>query len=284
MASARAGNLKRPAQAGLQPELPRRAWAALVLGAVLAGTVVSGCTVCRHAKRTLLDEPAEFSARRDRRRSIDLYREWAEYEWQQCAGRCGDGVDGGEFGAGFRDGFVDYVYAGGDGAPPPLPPRKFWNVAHRNPAGHAASHDWFAGYRQGAAAARDGGYRQQAIVQSSFEFSSALPYDYHGAPGSPLSAPYGMPGEDVPALPAAPLPAAPTLPAPRVDPAPKSTPRGPDLPEPDGVEEFPGESLEVHVIPPVFESQGDWPVASPGRSSSARLRPAAPTSTLEFLR
>ncbi|MAT68717.1 MAG: hypothetical protein CMJ58_04265 [Planctomycetaceae bacterium] len=178
----------------------------------------TGCTVCRHAKRTLFDEPAEYSARRDRPRSIKLYRQWAEEQWQQFSGDCGEGVEREEFGAGFRDGFVDYVYAGGTGEPPPVPPRKFWNAAWRNGEGHSASADWFSGYRVGSSVARDGGFRRAAIVLSSYQVPGAMPYFDHQV--RPEAAPLPAGGEMVapPRPELLPPTQAPPLPTPQVQP------------------------------------------------------------------
>jgi hypothetical protein len=82
---------------------------------------------------------------------------------------------------GFLDGFTDFVYAGGSGEPPPVPPRQFWNVEWRSPRGHEASQDWFSGYRHGARVARDGGFRQRAIVQSSVSWMGIHPALFSGA-------------------------------------------------------------------------------------------------------
>lgn len=113
-------------------------------------------------------------------------------------GGCPEGPGAEEYALGFRDGFVDYVYAGGAGQPPPVPPRKFWNVAWRTPAGAAGAEQWFAGYRHGAQSARNGGYRENGVVHSSYlgsdspwvegEPTSASPEDV-GAPTELLPAP-----------------------------------------------------------------------------------------------
>lgn len=129
--------------------------------------MLAGCSVCQQARRTLLDEPAQFSWKKDRSRSLSLYRDWADAAWRAEVRACSSGLDTEEYSAGFRDGFVDFVYAGGSGEPPPVPPRKFWNVGWRSPGGHGAADQWFAGFRHGASAARDGGYRQRATLYSS---------------------------------------------------------------------------------------------------------------------
>jgi hypothetical protein len=134
-----------------------------VLATLLAAP---GCTVCRQAKRTLCTEPLRYSAAVDRKRSLETYRSWAERAWMQECRTCGMPTSD-TYKAGFSDGFTDYVYAGGTGEPPPAPPREFWNLSERSPAGAAAANDWFAGYRHGARVARDGGYRQRGVVITS---------------------------------------------------------------------------------------------------------------------
>jgi len=138
-----------------------------LLGVVAGVLLLGGCTVCRQTRRTMLEEPAQFSADKDRERTLATYRMWAESAWRRERGACSAFSASDEYSLGFRDGFVDYVYAGGTGEPPPVPPHKFWNVAWRTASGQAAAADWFAGYRHGAGVARDGGFRQQAVVLPS---------------------------------------------------------------------------------------------------------------------
>jgi len=138
--------------------------------------LLSGCTVCQNARRTMSHEPRAFSWKHDRRRSVEAYRELADQLWQQEALACADAIAEPDYVTGFRDGFVDYVYAGGTGEPPPLPPRHFWNVAHRSPDGKERVHQWFDGYRHGAGVARDGGYRGLGVVHSSMFGLGVPPY------------------------------------------------------------------------------------------------------------
>ena len=129
--------------------------------------LLSGCTVWQNARRTLIHEPAAYSWKHDRRRSVDAYRQLADQVWQQEAIHCPDLLTQPDYVMGFRDGFVDYVYAGGTGEPPPVPPRHFWNVVLRGPDGKQRVEQWFAGYRHGARVARDGGYRELGRLNSS---------------------------------------------------------------------------------------------------------------------
>lgn len=146
---------------------------ALVAVWILALAALPGCTVCQQARRTMIHEPGEFSWKHDRQRSLKIYRQWADQAWIAENGSCPEEGLYNDYALGFRDGFVDYVYAGGDGEPPPVPPRKFWNVAWRTPEGDEASHQWFNGYRHGAQVARAGGFRERGIVATTATVEAA---------------------------------------------------------------------------------------------------------------
>jgi hypothetical protein len=138
-----------------------------------------GCTPCDLVERTIHWEPSAFWWKSDRERSRATYRVWAEEAWSQDGVGCvADGCSGRDYKAGFMDGFVDFVFAGGTGEPPPLPPRTFWNLDLRLPAGRERANQWFAGYRHGSRVARESGYRALAQVQSSLC-------------GPPVISPYG---------------------------------------------------------------------------------------------
>jgi len=182
----------------------------LLLSLVLV-CLFPGCTVCHYANQTLRTERGEFNWKTDRKQSRETYRKWADQAWcQECNADPGLHVPS-DYVAGFKDGFVDYVYAGGTGQPPPVPPRKFWNVDFRNPNGHEAAADWFAGYRHGAEVARVEGYRERVTVQSSLFLFPPTAVSYgeppyaespFAEPAEPLPLELGMPGlmETVPTL------------------------------------------------------------------------------------
>jgi hypothetical protein len=129
-------------------------------------------------------EPSSFWWKTDRDRSRDTYRLWANQAWEQEGQGCAAAGSTSDYEAGFKDGFVDYVFAGGTGEPPPLPPRTFWNMDLRLPEGRERANQWFAGYRHGAQVARESGYRNLAEVQTSL---SESPTD--GAYGPPRGGP-----------------------------------------------------------------------------------------------
>jgi hypothetical protein len=210
----------------------RRALTTLAI-AVSVGCL-SGCSVWRHARRTLITEPSEYSWKHDRARSLKAYRQWADEAWAAESGSCPEVAGDDDYALGFKDGFVDLVYAGGDGQPPPVPPRQFWNVAWRNPPGNAAAANWFAGYRHGAYVAREGGYRENGIVPSSYRVSGGYSAEPYAPAGEPILAPQEMlPMPDGRAefesdmLPAMPMPSSAPESAPIERAEPESTPEIP---------------------------------------------------------
>lgn len=112
-------------------------------------------------------EPAAYSWKHDRKRSIETYRRWADQAWFEAVAECPHDLSDPDYAIGFQDGFVDYVYAGGTTEPPPVPPRKYWNVMLRSPEGKQRADQWAAGYRHGAQVARDGGYRELGTIRST---------------------------------------------------------------------------------------------------------------------
>lgn len=127
---------------------------------------LTGCTVCQNVHRTVFEEPSRFNWKHDRVRSRELYLQWADQAWRSGAGAeatCNSPT----YLTGFREGFADFVYGGGNGEPPAVPPREFWNADLRNERGQTLAELWFAGYRHGARVAREGGYRDMVVVRSS---------------------------------------------------------------------------------------------------------------------
>jgi hypothetical protein len=194
-----------PSAAGdIADRQPRTAaWAAAALVIVVC---LNGCSVCQQARRTMLYEPLNFGWKLDRARTLKTYRRWAADAWRFEKSASPEVAASRHYAEGFRDGFVDLLYAGGDGQPPPIAPRKYWNMAWRGPTGQVAAQQWFAGFRRGAQVAHEGRYRQQATVESSFRAAA------HETWETPELGPPSNATEDV-APPGEPLPTpAPTLP------------------------------------------------------------------------
>jgi hypothetical protein len=251
----------------------------------LALLTLPGCVVYQHARRTLIHEPTAFSWKKDRIRSLKTYRQWADEAWASETGTCLDPED--EFALGFRDGFVDYVYAGGDGEPPPVPPRQFWNLAWRSSQGQSAAQEWFAGYRHGADVAREGGFRNSGIVLSSYRWDGPGPSEFDGVQ-PPITS-----GEEL-GDPIEPMPAPPEgdpLDDGMIDPQPPELPAPSDNgsmlpPEEPPAEDVRADESSAEPSPPVLERSADAPLppdgAAPDRldvSVSMRFRRAAARTT-----
>jgi hypothetical protein len=86
-------------------------------------------------------------------------RKWAELAWEDARRADLHHAYSEDYANGFKDGFAHYLYRGGHGEPPPLPPLHYRKVRYQTPQGYKAIEDWFAGFRHGADAARQSGYR-----------------------------------------------------------------------------------------------------------------------------
>ena len=133
--------------------------------------LATGCSSWHLAGRTLHRELKFFSPVADGYRSCRQYRCWANEAWQaELEGLPADTFSK-HYQQGFREGFLDYVFAGGTGLPPAIPPRRFWNIRYRSTSGDNAIAQWRQGFVGGTRAARKGGYRQRAVVPALQELS-----------------------------------------------------------------------------------------------------------------
>jgi hypothetical protein len=139
---------------------------------------------------------------------MERYRRWAAEAWVRTQSD-GPGPFSPAYACGFKEGFVDYLDAGGSGEPPPLPPRKYWSAGYETAAGQAAIRDWFAGFRHGAAVAGQSGARRCTTVPSSTMVAYASGR-FPPAQGAPTFTPTPGPAESIP-------PAAELVPAPAAD-------------------------------------------------------------------
>ncbi|MDY3552158.1 hypothetical protein R5W24_001238 [Gemmata sp. JC717] len=163
--------------------------AALLGLATLTG---SGCFTARlsgpdwfyhHAARNLTEKPI---ANHDERQFTRMVEGRAKDAWEQVCGSSG-WRHSGPYGHGFREGFVDYVEAGGTGEPPYLPPFRYRLTKYRTPEGIRAVEEWYAGFRHGAAVARGSGLRELNCIPLP---GPAIPIDTRGsALATPLAPP-----------------------------------------------------------------------------------------------
>ncbi|HLJ96155.1 MAG TPA: hypothetical protein VKU02_23465 [Gemmataceae bacterium] len=138
-----------------------------VLGISLVFLMGQGCGPIGYATRTLVVEPWHFCQSLDSLQEMHRNYQLAKEQWNAFLHADPDHGYSADYAAGFQDGFADYLYAGGTGEPPPLPPRPYWRIGYESPQGHEAIADWFAGFRHGAAVAQQSGYRQWVTVPTS---------------------------------------------------------------------------------------------------------------------
>ncbi len=164
---------------------------ALGLALIVWSITSSGCALvedsCRNA---LVGLKTPIEEHREKARN----REWAEAAWQQiCAAGAGTFFSQ-DYAHGFKDGFAEYLFRGGDGEPPLVAPLRYRDARYQNEAGYRAVQDWFAGYRHGAAMARDSGARRWIVGPSSLQAElNALPIRRE----PPLAAPVTLPAPNV---------------------------------------------------------------------------------------
>jgi len=134
----------------------------MLIGCVIGCcALMSGCNLFVSAARNL-----GFEATLRATDCTELLRErrLARSAWdQQCAANPVM-VYSVDYRAGFEDGYIDFLNAGGSGEPPAVPPKRYWTRRYESPAGQQSGWDWFAGFQDGAAAARASGQRQFIIV------------------------------------------------------------------------------------------------------------------------
>ena len=131
---------------------------------LLCSLLGPGCSLCTDCAHQLSKEAVEcvdqtFERARDRR--------WAETAWQLARAADPRLNDSEDYARGFKDGFVDFLFAGGSIEPPPLPPQHYRRLRYQTPEGYQAIQDWFAGYRHGAAVAKERDYRRWVTGPSS---------------------------------------------------------------------------------------------------------------------
>ena len=130
----------------------------LVLAAVWPAC---GCLLLTGARNLLVEPLAEYTLEcLEARRNETL----AAAAWRSVLASHPPGSFSPHYAEGFLQGFVDYLNAGGQGAPPPVPPRKYWGVRYETPEGHSAIQDWFAGFRHGAEMAAQSRYRDWIVL------------------------------------------------------------------------------------------------------------------------
>src|SRR5262249_24203989 len=117
----------------------RPALALLLLGLSVASP---GCALVEDVSRNFC---VSLSRPIAENREYVRAREWADEAWQRTGMMDGLGRSSGDYANGFEDGFAEYLYRGGDGEPPLLPPPHYRHLRNQSPEGYQAAQDWFAG-------------------------------------------------------------------------------------------------------------------------------------------
>jgi hypothetical protein len=146
----------------------------LVLYVIGVCIACQGCAPLWHVTRTSILQPLVYPRWLNEIIDCEHDRKLAKAAWADfsCTAPTAYSSD---FKHGFQDGFADYLFWGGTGAPPPVPPRCYWNAKYETPEGQQAIQDWFAGFRAGAERAHESGYRNMVIVPASASLPPLLP-------------------------------------------------------------------------------------------------------------
>jgi hypothetical protein len=129
-------------------------------------SLASGCSLVGTATHNVALETRQYL---DTRAEQVRNRRWAEQAWEEQRQSFEPGTYSDDYADGFRAGFADYLFAGGTGEPPYLPPKRYWTPRFQTPEGYGAVQGWFAGFRHGASVARDGGYREWVMLPSPLQ-------------------------------------------------------------------------------------------------------------------
>lgn len=141
---------------------------ALVVTVSFSGCALTHETgrVFRLAKRTVQIEPRFYEYIKSDRVAQREARLLAEQAWGEIAHAVPNASP--DYENGFTEGFADYLYRGGSGEPPLVPPRGYWSLRFLNPQGKMVVEEWFAGFRHGAENCKTRGIRDMWVVPTSF--------------------------------------------------------------------------------------------------------------------
>lgn len=227
----------------------------------------SGCTVIRNEWRTLISQPLKYATNIDFVRSKKSSKALGEQAWNTFIAYRPEHSDSPDYRDGFIEGFADFITYGGKGAPPLVPPRRYWKLSERTPGGHDAVQQWFAGFAMGASEAKLSGLRELATVSSSYwptHRDDAYDESIEFIPRPTES----LPTDEFP-LPVLPSPNLPPPDAPQGPPLPNDPPTVIPAPELRS-QYFPSQDLPMPPLPRLDRSETQLD----GTRSSRRQRPS----------
>ena len=146
----------------------------------------SGCALVEDGSRNICYSICStIETHKEKKRN----REWAESAWVDVCGSLAPEQRTEDYAEGFKDGYTQYLFRGGDGEPPPVAPSHYRHLRYQTPGGYRAIEDWFAGYRHGTAEARESGARKWITGPSALQaerHESVLPDLNAKGPALPL--------------------------------------------------------------------------------------------------
>lgn len=236
------------------------------LAHILTATVCLGGAGCFSARSSAPSSFPVLAARNfaqqplrllDNKAFLKVVGGHADAAWEaNCRGKAASP----SYAAGFREGFIDYVDAGGTGEPPYLPPFRYRKTRFQTDAGIEVVEDWYAGFRHGSAVAQASGLREKVLVPLP---GSADPAgSVHSSPvEQPALAPAGPrtlppPTALAPIPQPLPVPGAADVPPPRV--VPRAEPGSGRMPAYSLVRPVAGWSLPAPAAVRPNEADGDW--------------------------
>jgi hypothetical protein len=234
-----------------------------VLIAVALSSGAYGCGIAKYGTHNLIEEPLDQV---NELAECVRNKHMADAAWTQFENADPEHIYTVHFARGFKEGYVDYLHAGGTGEPPVAPPWRYRKVGYETLEGVQAIGDWFAGFRQGSYAAYATGYREFVVL--------------------PVAV-LGMPAAYASQAAAQPAPVEQVLPPPQVMPEEKPMPAPVEqaLPPPQRPEEKPippapvGQALPPPQWPEGYRQFVVVPVA--GMSAAHASQVAAPPAPVE---
>jgi hypothetical protein len=226
--------------------------------------VLSGCNLFKLAAFNATNEPHLYSDQQHlKKRAYDF----AQEAWLDHLSHLKTDCPPKAFESGYIDGFADYLFKGGNGAPPTVPPNYLRRYQYLSPDGHSEIEEYYSGFAAGAADAKASGQRIYFTIPVSSPLPKADKILEHGTE-EPIIEVLPSPKEaDAGQTRIAPeLPPAVAVSSPRLADAPPAPPvtgrqllgKGPERPE----------------SPPL--PQGNSTPAPAGQSNSVRDQPAQP--------
>ncbi len=107
-----------------------------------------GCDIYHTFKRTMITEPHQFNAVKDRHHSERENYAAAAVMWEEFV-QCSADVISPDYRDGFIQGAAETIRYGCTNQVPLVPHRRYWHRNYRNPEGRQAISDWFAGFEAG---------------------------------------------------------------------------------------------------------------------------------------